>query len=583
MRRSIAASALLSLLFFASCGGERPGEIHDGHGLHEAAASATAWSDSLELFVEYAPDAHGSDAVFLVHLTRLADFSPLAGGEVTVTICPGDGSASSRTAPAPLRKGIWEIEASPPPSGDCALAVRVAAGDAVERFDLPAFFHGEDHAHVAPEAADGADTEHAGHDHDVTARDMGAREHDAHDHDVTARDDAREHDGHDHDVTAGDDDARERERHDDHDGRGPALPGPEKAAGVETISFLKEQQWNTGFRVSPARRTEMRATIPATATVAPRPDGYAEIISPVDGLLLVSGDRRMVSAGVRVTRGDAVAILGPPPGGDGSWMDMHLGYRRAREEFRRAERLLEHEAISPRDFAAIRDEWLVRKASYESILRDGFVEPVEDSVSGELRLLINTPVGGVVASIDVMPGQAISAGQRLLTVVDPAVVRLEADLFERDFYRLGEPRGASISVPGLDETITAEGAAFEIVGRGDLYDAETGTIPVVFETPNPGRLLKIGQVVRLDIFTDEAARRIAVPASAIVDEDYGIFVFVQTAGESFEKRPVRTGARWRGLVALEDGVAEGERVVVEGAYALKLAATSGTIAQPHVH
>ena len=61
-------------------------------------------------------------------------------------------------------------------------------------------------------------------------------------------------------------------------------------------------------------------------------------------------------------------------------------------------------------------------------------------------------------------------------------------------------------------------------------------------------------------------------------------VFVQTGGESFERRPVRLGSHADGYVHVLEGVEPGERVVHRGAYLVRLAAMSTQIpAHGHVH
>jgi multidrug efflux pump subunit AcrA (membrane-fusion protein) len=58
--------------------------------------------------------------------------------------------------------------------------------------------------------------------------------------------------------------------------------------------------------------------------------------------------------------------------------------------------------------------------------------------------------------------------------------------------------------------------------------------------------------------------------------------YVQTEGESFERRIVRLGVRDREYVEVLSGVEPGEHVVTRGAYAVKLAA-AGTQVPAHGH
>ena len=75
-----------------------------------------------------------------------------------------------------------------------------------------------------------------------------------------------------------------------------------------------------------------------------------------------------------------------------------------------------------------------------------------------------------------------------------------------------------------------------------------------------------------------------MPESAIVEDGGRPLIFVQTGGESFERRPVRLGSREGGYVRVLEGIEAGERVVHRGAYLVRLAAMSTQIpAHGHVH
>ena len=73
-----------------------------------------------------------------------------------------------------------------------------------------------------------------------------------------------------------------------------------------------------------------------------------------------------------------------------------------------------------------------------------------------------------------------------------------------------------------------------------------------------------------------------IPVSALMEE-YGTFsVYVQTGGETFEKRDVVLGVSDGIYVQILSGVDEGERVVTTGAYQVKMASMSGQVPE-HGH
>ena len=94
----------------------------------------------------------------------------------------------------------------------------------------------------------------------------------------------------------------------------------------------------------------------------------------------------------------------------------------------------------------------------------------------------------------------------------------------------------------------------------------------------------IGQGMTAHVYTGEASERLAVPAGAVIDDGGRAVVYVQTGGETFARRPVRTGIRDGDRVEIRDGVSPGERVVSAGAYYVKLAAVGGEeVGHGHAH
>jgi multidrug efflux pump subunit AcrA (membrane-fusion protein) len=106
----------------------------------------------------------------------------------------------------------------------------------------------------------------------------------------------------------------------------------------------------------------------------------------------------------------------------------------------------------------------------------------------------------------------------------------------------------------------------------------------VLEVLNDDGALRIGQSLSAHLGKGGAEERVSVPISAIVDDGGRPVVFVQRDGESFERRPVQTGAAAGNYVQVVEGLRAGERIVSRGAYLIRLAALSTQIpAHGHVH
>jgi cobalt-zinc-cadmium efflux system membrane fusion protein len=96
--------------------------------------------------------------------------------------------------------------------------------------------------------------------------------------------------------------------------------------------------------------------------------------------------------------------------------------------------------------------------------------------------------------------------------------------------------------------------------------------------------LRPGQRIQGRLRTGYVENRLALPASAVVNEGGQNVVYVQVDGEAFERRPVQLGLRSGNFVAITGDVKAGERVVTEGAAAVRAAAaTPGAFGHGHAH
>lgn len=349
------------------------------------------------------------------------------------------------------------------------------------------------------------------------------------------------------------------------------------------ISFLKEQQWKTEFRTESIRHQVLRSSIPVIGEVMPRIQGYAEVVAPVDGILSVEHNRSMVVPGARVKKGDVLITICPPVSGENSWTELQLMYERARSEYERARKLKEKDAISDRDYEEAKRVYLIHKSGYEAFLdlASGGQGGTEDQIDSHLAL--RSQINGRVAEVLAKPGQSVSIGQKLMTVVDPSKVWIRMNVYEKDYFRVGEPSGALIRLTGTNRTIVLQNDNWRILSMGEIVDQATRTIPILIETNNPDGLLRIGQILQMELYTSTEKKVLAVPASSVFNEDTRDIVFVQTQGESFIKKTVVTGSRDNGWFEIVSGLDPGDRVVTEGGYMVKLAANTSEIGHPHVH
>jgi membrane fusion protein (multidrug efflux system) len=155
-------------------------------------------------------------------------------------------------------------------------------------------------------------------------------------------------------------------------------------------------------------------------------------------------------------------------------------------------------------------------------------------------------------------GSFVSPGTPITTLDDTSIIKLDFTVSENFLFMLRPGLVVSASSAGLpDRAFT--GRVTNIESR---VDPVTRSITVRAEIPNPEETLRQGMfmTVKLD---GEPEPALLVPEGAIVPEQGRTYVFVVRDAVA-EQREVRTGKRRPGEVQIVEGLAEGDRVVVEG-------------------
>jgi RND family efflux transporter MFP subunit len=345
----------------------------------------------------------------------------------------------------------------------------------------------------------------------------------------------------------------------------------EKETGDE-IGFLKEQQWKIPFATATTETREVKKSAWAIGEVLPNPNSYAEIISPVDGVVQVSGNGNLALPGSMVKLGAPLVTVTPPVQGTG-WASTRLAYEQAERDYERVQRLKAKQAISEREYEGIRDEFLAMKAAFESL-----------SAGGEHHeLQLRAPIAGKVIEWEIRPGQRVNAGDKLMAIVDPELIWLRVNLYEHDYRQLGRPVGAYIKGNAVSGGWAVSEDDMKVLTTGGALDPATRTVPVLLEVANRENRLRVNESTPVELYSADGESAVAAPKSAIYEDDGIDVVFVQTGGESFEKRIVTVGPHYSGWVAIYSGLRAGERVVTTGGYQVKLASTSAEIGHGHAH
>ncbi len=200
----------------------------------------------------------------------------------------------------------------------------------------------------------------------------------------------------------------------------------------------------------------------------------------------------------------------------------------------------------------------------------------------ELRInlsntVIASPVDGFIGKRFLDPGATVSPNQPVASVVDIRIVRMVANLVEKDFRRVLAGTPAAVEV----DAFPGEKFAGKVSRVAPVFDPATRTAEMEIEVPNPGYRLKPGMYARVQLTIDSRPNALTVPSNAVVDVDgkRGVFVAAPREGEGRQAqgppiltaqfKPVQTGITDGARVEIVAGLGDGVQVVTTGATALK--------------
>jgi len=221
------------------------------------------------------------------------------------------------------------------------------------------------------------------------------------------------------------------------------------------------------------------------------------------------------------------------------------------------------------------------RARFGGVVREVAKRPGDAVRAGDLLLTvesndslepyaIRSPISGTVLDRRANPGEAVEGSQTLMGVADLSTVWAEFAVFNRDLGRVRA--GQLVELIGADTETRAEARIAYVAPAGDRESQSVVARAVV---DNADRRWVIGQFVTGQIVVAQTPVPVAVKHSALQTIDGGSVVFVETPA-GFEPRPIETGRGSRDAVEIVRGLAAGERYAAHNSYWIKSELLKGT-------
>ena len=179
--------------------------------------------------------------------------------------------------------------------------------------------------------------------------------------------------------------------------------------------------------------------------------------------------------------------------------------------------------------------------------------------------VIASSVNGFVAKRTLDVGAWVTPNSAFISVVDIGVVRLVANVVEKDLGRIASGAHADVEV----DAYPGEKFTGRVAHVAPVLDPATRTAQIEVEIQNSNYRLKPGMYAKVRFTVEHRDNALVVPANALVDVDGDRGVFLPDEGDVVKFQPIEIGLIDKELVEVASGLAEGDRVVTTGAAALR--------------
>jgi cobalt-zinc-cadmium efflux system membrane fusion protein len=353
-----------------------------------------------------------------------------------------------------------------------------------------------------------------------------------------------------------------------------AIAAQPTETGGGDISYLKEQAWKVEFANAPVMKETMYDVVKATGEIQSAPGDEVTIAAKSNGIVKFVGSNNVIGSAIRA--GQAMFTV---TGGEIAFENVDAAKQAARAElnsakaeFDRTSELIKDKLITQAEFDRARLRYQQAQIALNNLGRN---------YSGGKSL--SSPINGFIKNIIVSEGQYVNAGQPLATITKNQRLILKADVSLKNADKISSIQEANFTIIQNEMSYNTKDLNGKLLSVGKTTGGNSPFIPVHFQIDSRSGLLP-GSFAEVYLKTIPLYNVMVIPASALVEEQGIFYVYVQTKGESFQKREVKLGANDGEKVQVISGVAEGERVVTKGGYQIKLSQASGALpAHGHEH
>ncbi|MDR2362639.1 MAG: efflux RND transporter periplasmic adaptor subunit [Prevotellaceae bacterium] len=340
---------------------------------------------------------------------------------------------------------------------------------------------------------------------------------------------------------------------------------------TDEIVFTRQQAEMVGLQVSEVTPGPFSRVIKTSGQILPAPGDEVTIVATSPGT--VAFVNPTMTEGMAVRAGEAIVTVSASHLLDGDPLEKaKIAYETAANDYQRAQELVKDRIISVKDFEQTRLRYETARMSYDA----------QASGHSDKGMRVASPVDGYVKNRLINQGEYVTVGQPIAVISRNRRLQLRAEVSENYFAALKDIGDAHFQTTYDNTVYKLSDLKGRLLSFGKASDGQSFYIPVIFEFDNAGDLLP-GSFVTVYLLSRAQVNVIAVPVSAVTEEQGLYFVYLQVDDEGYRKQEVTLGQSNGDSIQILSGLNAGDNVVTKGVYQVKLAAVSSAMPEGHSH
>lgn len=326
------------------------------------------------------------------------------------------------------------------------------------------------------------------------------------------------------------------------------------------IELDQKKAQAAGVVVREIKPAAFHGVLKVSGKVLPASGSEKTVVATVAGIVSMP---HPLTEGMSVGKGTSVFRISSDqlPEGDVA-QRARIAYETALADYKRKKDLVADKIVTQKEYLDAKANMERAALAYKALGR-----------SNSSGVAVVAQMSGFIKECLVKQGDYVDVGQPLMTISQNKHLYLRAEVPESSYGMLSQITSANFKTSYNQQVYQLSSMGGKLLTYGKASSMESAFIPVTFEFDNRNGVIP-GAFAEIYLLTTQRPNVLSVPISAITEEQGVYFIYIQEEAAHYRKQEVKLGESDGTRVEILSGLKSGEKVVIQGAIHVKLAAST---------